>query len=345
MATLTGLRINQTYDGLLKFTDNSPVDGTLREITDGLGNDVGLQLSNNTVRIKYGWNFQVGDSNVSGTQAYAIGNNNTVNANFAGALGEGNNVTGIFSRAVGQGNTISGGYASAVGQGNTTSGLYSGAFGRANQVQKMQSFAFGSNNNTNAFNSTLIGQNNNSTGTQSNGIGVNNTLIGQNSIAVGRNNTINTDQSFGYGFDNIVGKSGDVDNLKNMYAFGFGNQIENQNNFAFGKGLISSKYSGSSSDDTGHNNQTLVGQFNDNVKENSVIVFGVGTATNNRQTSMYLRKRNVHDPTGSNDQTSGMFFENLKNSTSFANDSDAAAGFVKVGELYRNGNDVKIRMT
>lgn len=342
MATLTGLRINQTYDGLLKFTDNSPVDGTLREITDGLGNDVGLQLSNNTVRIKYGWNFQVGDSNVSGTQAYAIGNGNTVNANFAGALGEGNNVTGNFSRAVGQGNTISGGYASAVGQGNTTSGLYSGAFGRANQVQKMQSFAFGSNNNTNAFNSSLIGHNNVSTGTQSNGIGVNNTLIGQNSIILGRNNTINTKNSFAFGFDNIVGKSGD--DAVNIYANGFGNQIENNNNFAFGKGLISSKYSGSVSG-TGHSNQILVGQFNDNVQINSAIVFGVGTSTNNRQTSMYLRKRGVHLPSGVNNQTSGMFFENLKNSTSFANDSDAEIGKVNIGELYRNGNDVKIRMT
>jgi hypothetical protein len=337
MATLTGLRINQTYDGLLKFTDNSPVDGTLREITDGLGNDVGLQLSNNTVRIKYGWNFQVGDSNVSGTQAYAIGNGNTVNANFAGALGENNNVTGNFSRAVGQGNTISGGYASAVGQGNTTSGLYSGAFGRANQVQKMQSFAFGSNNNTNAFNSTLIGQNNNSTGTQSNGIGVNNTLIGQNSIALGRNNTINTKNSFAFGFDNIVGKSGD-DNL-NMYAFGFDNQIENNNNFAFGKGLTSPLESGDPL--AGTSNQTLVGQFNINSKTNNAIIFGTGTSDGNRQTSICLKKAGFKQ----GNRTSGMSFQNLKDSTSYADDAAAAAGFVEIGELYRNGNDVKIRMT
>lgn len=339
MATLTGLRINQTYDGLLKFADNSPVDGTLREITDGLGNDVGLQLSNNTVRIKYGWNFQVGDSNVSGTQAYSIGNGNTVNANFAGALGEGNNVTGNFSRAVGQGNTISGGYASAVGQGNTTSGLYSGAFGRANQVQKMESFAFGSNNNTNGFRSSLIGYNNISTGTQSNGIGVNNTLIGQNSIAMGRNNTINTNNSFGFGFNNIVGKSGDI--RVNVYAFGFANQVENNNNFAFGKGLTSPL--ASSDPLAGTSNQTLVGQYNKNSKYNNEIIFGTGTSDARRETSIRLTKSSIHQPSGN--RTSGMSFENLKDSTSYADDAAAAAGFVEIGELYRNGNNVKIRMT
>ncbi len=339
MATLTGLRINQTYDGLLKFKDNSPANGTLRDITDGLGNDIGLQLSDNTVRVKFGWNFQVGDSNVSGTQAYAIGNNNTVNANFAGALGEGNNVTGIFSRAVGQGNTISGGYSSAVGQGNTTSGLYSGAFGRANQVQQQESFAFGSNNITNAFRSSLIGYNNNSTGTQSNAIGVNNTLIGQNAIALGRNNTLNAKNSFGFGFDNIVGKSGD--DSVSIYAYGFGNQVENNNNFAFGKGLTSPLESGDPLAGTG--NQTLVGQFNKNSKTNNAIIFGTGTSDGNRETSIRLKKAGFHAPSGN--RTSGMSFQNLKDSTSYADDAAAAAGFVEIGELYRNGNNIKIRMT
>jgi hypothetical protein len=45
MASLTGTKIKNTYDSLLKTTDNEPLDGTLRTITDGLGNNSSLSLS------------------------------------------------------------------------------------------------------------------------------------------------------------------------------------------------------------------------------------------------------------------------------------------------------------
>jgi hypothetical protein len=45
MATLTNLKIKDTYDGLLKTSDNLPIDGTLKTLQDGLGNDLPLQVS------------------------------------------------------------------------------------------------------------------------------------------------------------------------------------------------------------------------------------------------------------------------------------------------------------
>lgn len=42
---LTGLGVGSTYNGLLKTTDNAVLDGTLRVITDGFGNESALQLS------------------------------------------------------------------------------------------------------------------------------------------------------------------------------------------------------------------------------------------------------------------------------------------------------------
>jgi hypothetical protein len=42
---LTGLEIKDTYDGLVKTTDNGPLSGTLKKLTDGLGNDSSLSLS------------------------------------------------------------------------------------------------------------------------------------------------------------------------------------------------------------------------------------------------------------------------------------------------------------
>ena len=45
MASLTGTKIKDTYDALLKVSDNGALDGTLQTITDGLGNNSALSLS------------------------------------------------------------------------------------------------------------------------------------------------------------------------------------------------------------------------------------------------------------------------------------------------------------
>jgi hypothetical protein len=43
--TLTGTTPATTYDSLIKVTDNGPLSGTLKKLTDGLGNDSSLSLS------------------------------------------------------------------------------------------------------------------------------------------------------------------------------------------------------------------------------------------------------------------------------------------------------------
>ena len=43
--TLTGTTPQDTYDSLIKVTDNGPLSGTLKKLTDGLGNDSSLSLS------------------------------------------------------------------------------------------------------------------------------------------------------------------------------------------------------------------------------------------------------------------------------------------------------------
>ena len=46
MATsLTGLTPSTTYDALIKVGDNGPIDGTLKALSDGLGNDLPIQVS------------------------------------------------------------------------------------------------------------------------------------------------------------------------------------------------------------------------------------------------------------------------------------------------------------
>jgi hypothetical protein len=43
--TLTGTTPQDTYDSLIKVTDNGPLTGSLKKLTDGLGNDSSLSLS------------------------------------------------------------------------------------------------------------------------------------------------------------------------------------------------------------------------------------------------------------------------------------------------------------
>ena len=44
--TLTSKSIASTYDGLLKLSDNDPLSGTFKVVTDGFGNESGIQLNN-----------------------------------------------------------------------------------------------------------------------------------------------------------------------------------------------------------------------------------------------------------------------------------------------------------
>lgn len=49
MATLTGKVIENTYPGLIKTSDEAAIDGTLKNLQDGLGNDLPIQVSSTEV--------------------------------------------------------------------------------------------------------------------------------------------------------------------------------------------------------------------------------------------------------------------------------------------------------
>jgi hypothetical protein len=60
--TLTGTTPQDTYDSLIKVTDNGPLSGTLKALSDGLGNDSTLSLSTSA-------------ASIAGTLAVATGTN------------------------------------------------------------------------------------------------------------------------------------------------------------------------------------------------------------------------------------------------------------------------------
>jgi hypothetical protein len=89
--TLTGTTPQDTYDSLIKVGDNGPIDGTLKRLSDGLGNDLPLLVST-TALTNYGAgavtsNTAFGDaaldSNTTGASNVAVG----INALTANSIG------------------------------------------------------------------------------------------------------------------------------------------------------------------------------------------------------------------------------------------------------------------
>ena len=83
--TLTGTFISQTFDALIKVTDNDNLTSTAKRLTDGLGNDSPLFLS--TTKLGVGvtptTTFQVaGNSQLGGNLTVSGNINATGNINY-----------------------------------------------------------------------------------------------------------------------------------------------------------------------------------------------------------------------------------------------------------------------
>ena len=63
--TLTGTKPKDTYDSLIKVTDNGPISGTAKYLSDGLGNDLPIAVSTSNVGI--GTSAPVSKLNVDGS--------------------------------------------------------------------------------------------------------------------------------------------------------------------------------------------------------------------------------------------------------------------------------------
>jgi hypothetical protein len=73
--TLTGTTPQDTYDSLIKVTDNGPISGTLKLLSDGLGNDSALALSTSVTAIRGGNQLRLfrTDNGIYGSIQYLTG--------------------------------------------------------------------------------------------------------------------------------------------------------------------------------------------------------------------------------------------------------------------------------
>lgn len=78
---LTGSSVASTYDALLKITDNGPVGGTAKVVTDGLGNDSCFKLGTTSAEFTGGLTGTT--LNLSGALTGAAGSFTTLSASGA----------------------------------------------------------------------------------------------------------------------------------------------------------------------------------------------------------------------------------------------------------------------
>ena len=218
--------------------------------------------------------------------------------------------------------------------------------------------------NTNNSEQINIGYNNDGAGTQNMIYGSNNTQTGNGaysiligtlnqaasntSLAIGRNNTLNTGDTFTIGQSNqssftggassaglmnvSIGEDNQLDIDKGA-VFGFANDITGSFGWTIGGGneavvigsrLTMSLLGPNRSATTGPRVIIATGEF-------------IGAGPENKKNSV-----EYYTPEASR---SGVFHPALYNSASYADDVAAAAGGVRLGELYRNGSVIQIRMT
>jgi hypothetical protein len=81
--TLTGTKPKDTYDSLIKVTDNGPISGTAKYLSDGLGNDSKLALSTGNVGI--GTDAPAATLDVVGSSSSELGALRLFNSRVSGA--------------------------------------------------------------------------------------------------------------------------------------------------------------------------------------------------------------------------------------------------------------------
>ena len=131
-------------------------------------------------------------------------------------------------------------------------------------------------------------------------------------------------KSIAIGLDNTIGGTSDA------IAIGKDNNLSGIRSYAVGEGLK----------DYGDNSTLLLGRYNEDPADDSKLVIASGLSDTDRHTAMEFKARS-NQPSNN----SGIILRAVYNSPSYASDSSAATGGVELGELYRLGSDVRIRMT
>ena len=151
MSSLINQKIKDTYEGLIKTSDEQPIDGTLKNLQDGNGGVLPIQVSTGGVNftgtvtgiaaggmvagtgtdsIRSADDLTTTPANAAGDRSIAIGESATATAEGAVAIGEGTLADGEDCVAIGRG-ANSNSESIAIGDGSTNASARSVAIGRS----------------------------------------------------------------------------------------------------------------------------------------------------------------------------------------------------------------------
>ena len=301
-----------------------------------------------SVEGKVQFNFY-GSGNITGTAAYNLevdANGNIIET----ATGGGATFTAANSEATPH--IVLGASAQAGAPAGGADGVYICASSFGSATSSDEQINIGRNNDTNGTQSVAIGIDNSATVGSPYGlmIGKNNTTTGTRTWAIGEGNDMGTPNTATFGLNNSSSFTGGVSSggLMNL-SVGNGNEVDCDKAIVLG---WSNDLSGSFGWTLGGGKEVVVigTRFSNTLlgpnrsgtdRTGPRVIIGTGSALaaggeEKRNSVEYYQPEATH---------SGIYNPALYNSASYADDVAAAAGGVGLGELYRNGSVVQIRMT
>ena len=312
------------------------IKGAIENISDAIGVPQTLQ------QVLDAGNTAISDIYIEGKINFGEGNNVT-GANSL-AFGVEAIVNGINSFAGGSTTQASGNQSFAIGFQTLANGVNSFAGGNTTQASGNQSFAFGRTNLASGNNSFAGGNTNQAIGQESFVIGRQTLASGNNSVAGGNNSQASGDDSFSLGHGCISSGNdsftiGFTTVASGLRSFSSGSQTSAVERNAFATGNLNNANNINSSvfgteNDTNSSHQMVIGKHSDNTVRVGTSVFRIGTGANanNRSNGFVV---------GTNGEIDMPL---LASSTSYADDTQASSGGVEIGQLYRNGSVVQIRV-
>jgi hypothetical protein len=302
----------------------------------------------------------IGKSNdLSSSETLVVGTTNTVRGGTGFVAGVDNTTSDRVPRqfVIGRENTVDSIDTIVLGDRNTVTETGNGfgsmmVFGHLNTILGDRVLCLGTSNTANSDNQDayLIGVANSSTADRTYTLGRQNSITATESFALGQTNTITGTQCVAVGVNNTLA------GFDKSYAFGFGNDNVNFKSFAIGEknDVLNSQrtYLIGRENKPATDNTIILGQFSDptvfrlnNTNGRSTVAFAVGVNNGIRRTAWEFRGRETSTGNTIAGDSMRIMAWALLYSTSYADDTVASAGGVEVGQLYRTGSTVKIRMT
>ena len=205
MSSLVNKKIKNTYDGLIKTADELPIDGTLKNLEDGNGGVLPIQVSTSTVNFTGTVTGIDPGGMVAGAAADSIKSADTLTTNAASAagaqsiaLGDGATTVNTDQIAIGK-NAVANQMTGAIAIGANTVAAGAGQLAIGKNANAVNGMAIGPDTDGGVGRSLAVGISAQGTGNESCAIGGQANATGSNSTALGDGAGATANQSVAVG--------------------------------------------------------------------------------------------------------------------------------------------------